>query len=368
MKLSTQQAVNIAGIKDGIAILKDGGYRIVMSVSAVNFALKSEQEQNSLIFQYQSFLNSLHFPIEIVMRSKRLDLSPYLKKITDLAAKQENELLKIQTEDYIDFVTKLIELANIMKKNFYVAIPFQPTSLQNTSFINKIFKKEKTVTELRITESEFKRNSDELKQRASVVASGLGGMGLHCVQLNTEEIIELFYQIYNPEEANKERITDVDELSAPVIIAESEKPADAGKIKEEEKAKEEVIDNTGTLEEKQKQDTMLRHQEMMKEGERQIGMSKNAERSTQNATTNNEEPRAQNLEPGAVNSQLPSTKSQINSNDQSSSQNAGQETFAPNVPNTPPTTSPQLPTTNYQPPTTNQAPPSTSGGMAIPKQ
>ena len=115
---STQQNIKIAGIKDGIVFLDDGGYRFIMSCSTINFALKSEQEQNSLVFQYQSFLNSLHFPIQIVMQSKKLDLTPYLKKVSDLKDKQTNELIKMQATDYIDFVGNLINVANIMKKNF----------------------------------------------------------------------------------------------------------------------------------------------------------------------------------------------------------------------------------------------------------
>ncbi|OQA04540.1 MAG: hypothetical protein BWY68_00244 [bacterium ADurb.Bin400] len=272
---ATQEAINIAGIKDGVVILKNGGYRIIMSVSTVNFALKSEQEQNALIFQYQSFLNSLHFPIEVVMRSARLDLSPYLQKIKGLAKKQDNELLRIQTEDYVDFVGQLINLANIMKKTFYVAVPFQPVTLQGGSFISKLFNKEKTFTELRITEDEFKRNSEELRQRANVVASGLGGMGLRCVQLTTEEIIELFYQIYNPEIAGKERITEAESLSSPVVQHISEK-RDENKEGENE-TEEKVIDNSSEVIAHQKEQSMLRQQEMMKEGERQVAMTQPAQ-------------------------------------------------------------------------------------------
>lgn len=267
---TTQQSIDIAGIKDGAVILKSGGYRLIMSVSTINFALKSEQEQNSLIFQYQSFLNSLHFPIEIVMRSKKLDLTPYLQKIINISKKQENELLKIQTDDYIEFVDKLINLANIMKKSFYVVIPHQPVTLKNVSFIDKLFKKEKMVAELRISEEEFKRNYGELTQKAEVVAGGLGRIGLHCVQLNTEEIIELFYQIYNPEIAGKERITDANLLSSEVIEHASEKPAQENSTVK--KKEESVVDNTADVQATIKEQASLRQQEMLKEGERQIGM------------------------------------------------------------------------------------------------
>jgi type IV secretory pathway VirB4 component len=123
MVSSTQQSVPIAGVKDGIIVLKNGGYRMILEISAINFSLKSEQEQNSLVFQYQSFLNSLHFPIQIVIKSKLLDLSPYLNKVKQASDKSLNELIKTQIEDYIDFVGKLVSVANIMKKSFYIIIP-----------------------------------------------------------------------------------------------------------------------------------------------------------------------------------------------------------------------------------------------------
>ncbi len=267
MSIPTQDIIDIAGIKDGIVILRDGGYRIIMSVSTVNFALKSEQEQNSLIFQYQSFLNSLHFPIEIVMRSKRLDLTPYLQKISVLINKQDNELLRIQTEDYVDFVSKLISLANIMKKTFFVAIPFQPLSLQKASLADKFFNRPKSSGILRVSEDEFKKNSEELRQRANIAATGLGAMGLHCSQLNTEEIIELFYQVYNPEVAGKERVTDADALISPVVEHTSEKKEET---KESNQRQEIKIDNTETVQAAQKQQSIQRQQEMLREGEKQI--------------------------------------------------------------------------------------------------
>lgn len=209
---STQSNIPIAGIKDGIVILHDGQYRIVLEITAINFELKSEQEQNSIIFQYQSFVNSLHFPIQVVIQSKKLDLSPYLKKIKDLAKKQTNELLQIQTSDYADFIEQLINLANIMKKRFYVSVGYQPI-IANSGLLDKFFKKNDSSTKLKISENDYNNYSKELRQRAQTVAQGLGSMGLHCRQLNTQEIIELFYEIYNPEIASKERLTDSNEVS-----------------------------------------------------------------------------------------------------------------------------------------------------------
>jgi hypothetical protein len=219
---STQQSVPIAGVKDGIVILKTGGYRMVLEISAVNFSLKSEEEQNSLIFQYQSFLNSLNFPIEIVIRSRRLDLSPYLTRIKKLSEKSINDLVKAQIDDYVEFVAKLITIANIMKKTFYVVVPYEPINIKKLNILDTFMAKSQKFDHLKISDTDFKANVDKLKERADIVASGLGGMGLHCFQLSTEEIIELFYQIYNPDEANKERVENADSISSPVIVSKSE--------------------------------------------------------------------------------------------------------------------------------------------------
>ncbi|MFA7252944.1 MAG: hypothetical protein WC107_00135 [Patescibacteria group bacterium] len=249
MVFSTQQAIDIAGIKDGIIILKDGSYRIVLQVAAANFNLKSEAEQNSIVFQYQGFLNSLHFPIEIIIRSKQLDLAPYLKKLTDIAKSQGNELLKAQTDDYIDFIGELITMANIMKKNFYVVVSYQPMAIQQSGLFDKLFKPKKATIydHIKITDQEFETNAKKIMERGAIVAQGLGSMGLHCFQLSTEQLIELFYQVYNPDEASKERIEDAVSLASPIIIAASEtkkkmKVADAAETENDGKKSQEELD------------------------------------------------------------------------------------------------------------------------------
>jgi len=248
---STQQFIDIAGIKDGVVILKNGSYRMIFEVSAINFSLKSEEEQNSIIFQYQSFLNSLHSPIQVVIRSKKMDLNPYIKKINALKEKQTNELLKIQMDDYTDFIGQLVNVANIMKKNFYVVIPYDPIVIKKPSVFGKIFSKEGQ-TALKISDQEFKRYKDELVERANTVASGLGGLGMHCVQLNTEQMIELFYQIYNPEIAEMERFSNVEELTSPVIESKPKNSAEAEKKLLADKDEEDVIDNTALVEQQRK--------------------------------------------------------------------------------------------------------------------
>jgi len=262
---STQQNIPIAGIKDGVVLTKDGGYRVILSVAALNYALKSEQEQNALIFQYQSFLNSLHFPIQIVMQSKRLDLAPYLRKIKDASDKQSNELLRGQTVDYIDFVSQLVNMANIMKKSFYVVISYQPLMAHNNNFLDKFFKHQESQN-LKISETEYNHYRDELLERANVVAGGLGTMGLHCVQMNTEEIIELFYKIYNPDVYSKERINDVNTLTNPFVASKPEETNPDSK--EENSEQEDLIDNSSIVRERQKEEFKQKQREEDKNAEK----------------------------------------------------------------------------------------------------
>lgn len=272
MAFSTQQSVPIAGIKDGIVILKNGGYRMILEISAINFSLKSEEEQNSLVFQYQSFLNSLHFPIEVVIRSKRLDLSPYLTKVQKASEKSINELIRTQIEDYVDFVGKLISIANIMKKSFYVVIPFDPINVKKLNILDSLFSKAKSFDHLKISDAEFKTMTGQITERANTIASGLGQMGLHCIQLSTEEIIELFYQIYNPDEAGKERVTDAGALDSPVVISQGEVNVAGVKPPTEKEEFARAIDNTAIVEQQQKQAGSERRQAAQKEGEKQASV------------------------------------------------------------------------------------------------
>jgi len=277
---STQENVPIAGIKDGIVILSNGQYRMVLEISAVNFSLKSEEEQNSLVMQYQSFLNSIHFPIEIVIRSKRLDLAPYINKIKQLNEKQTNELLKIQTTDYIDFVGQLINLANIMKKTFYVVLGYQPLTVGQGTVLDKLFNRNKNVmTSLKISDEEFNHNSKELRTRGQDVAQGLGSMGLHCKQLNTEEVIELFYGIYNPEIAGKERLTEAENISSAYVTSakpknqEESEPTLAPQTQAQADEETPTIDNRDLVVEQEKKKAQEKNFENQSTAQRSVGMT-----------------------------------------------------------------------------------------------
>ena len=218
---STQDALKFAEIRNDTIILKDGNLRQILLCSSINFALKSEQEQNAIIFQYQNFVNSLTFPIQILMQSKKLDLSNYLAKLNEKANSQTNELLRAQTIDYIDFIKKLINLANIMDKRFYVTIPYLiPPKIGVGKNIGK------STPQVTLTSQEFDNYRKELDQRVKTVESGLGSIGIRTALLNTQQLIELLYSVYNPEEAVKEKLIAADELTGDIVKSELFKPAE----------------------------------------------------------------------------------------------------------------------------------------------
>lgn len=222
---STQDSLKFAEIHNDTIILKDGNLRQVLICSSINFALKSEQEQNAIVFQYQNFLNSLSFPLQILMQSKKLDLGNYLTKLGEKANSQTNELLRAQTLDYIDFIKRLINLANIMDKRFYVVVPYMvPPKMEPLK--NPM---QKDVSPI-LTADEFESYKKELQQRVQVIESGLGSIGIRTAVLNTQQLIELLYGVYNPEEASKEKLTEAENLTGEIVKSELEQSEE--KIKE----------------------------------------------------------------------------------------------------------------------------------------
>lgn len=213
---STQNYLDIEEIHNGVVILKNGGLRMVLMVSAINFALKSEEEQNAIIYSFQGFLNSLSFPVQIVMQSRRLDLSAYLAKLKTKNKEEENPLVRLQMADYISFVEQLLTVANIMEKKFYMVIPYQPVVVKKENILQKIgdiFKGNAKKTEI----VDFELHRKELAHRTEVVAAGLGSVGLRAVQLNTLELAELYYSSYNPELATRQKISSLADITAPIV-------------------------------------------------------------------------------------------------------------------------------------------------------
>lgn len=224
---STQAYLPIREVKDGVVILKDGSLRAVLMTSAVNFALKSGGEQDAIIFAYQRFLNSLTFPVQILVQSRRLDLDFYLNKLDQRAEAQEIELVKLQILEYTEFIKRLITVTNIMDKRFFVVVPFYPAATEQAAKgLSKLFSTGDTPKPSHATQSEteFQKNKVQLMQRVEALASGLGGVGLRAATLNSEELVELFYSIYNPSTSSKQRLVNVDELTAPSIEREPTGP------------------------------------------------------------------------------------------------------------------------------------------------
>lgn len=220
---STQNYLPIAGIEEGVVVLKDGSLAVVLRIMPINFDLKNELEQNAIIAKYQSFLNSLDFSIQILVRSQRLDLEPYLVGLDRSTKELSNELLQIHATDYIAFMRSLVSVANIMSKHYYIILTYQGSITAAKGGVLSLFKKQSGPV---LTRSTFNHYRDELNGRANTVASGLTSMGLRIEALNTQELIELFYGIYNPDISATERLGELENLKAQVVsLKQAEQPA-----------------------------------------------------------------------------------------------------------------------------------------------
>ncbi|MCX6716358.1 MAG: hypothetical protein NTV72_00295 [Candidatus Taylorbacteria bacterium] len=198
---TTQDFVPIKEVRDGVVILKDGGMRAIIMASSLNFALKSGDEQNAIIMQFQNFLNSLDFSVQFFIQSKRLDIRPYLNLLEDRYKEQLSELMKIQTREYIEFIRTFTEQTNIMNKSFFIVIPYSPTLIKTKGnpITNILNRRDSAVSKT----EDFEENRSQLDQRVSVVEQGLIRSGIRVVPLGTEEIVELFYKIFNPGDVEK---------------------------------------------------------------------------------------------------------------------------------------------------------------------
>lgn len=194
----TQKFVPVKEIRNGVIILKDGGYRGVLICSAINFGLKSADEQHAITMGFQNFLNTLDFSIQILINSRRMDLRPYIELLQEKAADQKTELMRIQLREYIEFVRSFADQTNIMTKSFYVIVSYIPrvTTAGAVSFLRR----DSADTQAATAETSFEEDRAQLEQRLSLVAAGLAGTGVRAVPLGTEEVIELLYRSFNPGE------------------------------------------------------------------------------------------------------------------------------------------------------------------------
>lgn len=209
---STQRYLDIAEIKENCVILKDGSLRGVVLVSSVNFALKSEDEQNALVAGYVEFLNSFEYPFQIIIQSRKLNIDAYLNQLRDQQKKLTNDLLRIQVAAYIQYVQELIELGQIMTKRFFVVVPYYPGTGKARSFwdrLKELFMPGSAITLQRDT---FVKYRKELDLRVGRVVGQLQSMGIASVALDTQGMIELYYTVYNPKISSVQPLTDVTSL------------------------------------------------------------------------------------------------------------------------------------------------------------
>jgi type IV secretory pathway VirB4 component len=213
---STQTYLRFGEIRDNTLVLKNGSVRAVLKTTSINFNLKSEQEQDAIIHGYQGFLNSLEFPIQILVKSKKLDIDDYIDQIEKLGEKQENKLLQEQTFEYAAYIKRLIEYADIMEKEFYVIVPHEPARTQGLNIFQGFFQRlapKDSYADIKKRHEEFNKLKKQLAQKVNVVKTGLEACGLRVKQLETQGLIELFYNSYNPTIYRSTKLKDLENLS-----------------------------------------------------------------------------------------------------------------------------------------------------------
>lgn len=199
---ATQQFVPIERIRDGVIVLKNGELRAVLITSSLNLSLKSEDEQQAIILQFQNLLNSLEFPIEFFVQSRRLNIKPYLDLLQSRSGEVKEDLLKIQIHEYMGFINKFAEESNIMTKHFFIVVPYMPNAAQSGGQANKLLSFGLGDTGSH-DQSSFEAARIQLEQRVAIVMQGLVRFGLRAQKLGTEEVVELFYKLFNPGEQDR---------------------------------------------------------------------------------------------------------------------------------------------------------------------
>lgn len=219
---TTQNSLMISEIRDGMVIMHDGGFRAVVACRSINFDLMSSREREGVEFSYQNFLNALYFPVQIFIRSQRVDIGPYIDRLTAIRRSQDNMLLNVLMDDYINFIDALSQEANIMDKSFFVVVPYYPSGdvgnviEQGKGFFGRLLPKNQT-SATRIDEAAYAKAKDEIKNRIDSVMSGLYQIGVKSIQLNTKELGELYYNVYNPDTAVREPLKDFESTAATFV-------------------------------------------------------------------------------------------------------------------------------------------------------
>lgn len=214
--ISTQNTLLFSEMRENMIIMSDGSFRAVVECESINFDLMSSREREGIEFSYQNFINSLYFPIQVLIRSRRVDIGPYLDRLAEIRRNQDNMLLNVLMDDYMDFIDILAQEANIMDKSFYVVVPYYPTGEENAfkqqtkGLFNSFFSGKKEATVTKIDQVTYTKAKDEIKNRIDSVMNGLFQMGVKSWQLNTRQLGELFYTSYNPDTSSRESLEDID--------------------------------------------------------------------------------------------------------------------------------------------------------------
>jgi len=194
---ATQDFVSIRDIKDNVIIQKNGQMRMVLLASSINFALKSVDEQRGILLQFQNFLNTLDFDLQIYIQSRRLNIEPYLELLQSLDAKQDNDLMRIQIREYIEFIRTFTKDIDVMSKNFFVVIPYSPLKVDFSRGITDLFTPKKNSRKTP-NETQFEEHRIQLEQRVGLVTAGLARVGVRTITLQKDDLVELYYHLYNP--------------------------------------------------------------------------------------------------------------------------------------------------------------------------
>ncbi|MFA6255475.1 MAG: hypothetical protein WC675_05660 [Patescibacteria group bacterium] len=208
----TQHYLDIAEIKEDTVVLKDGTLRAVLLVSSLNFSLKSEEEQEAIISAYVSFLNFLEFPLQIVIQSRKLDIDGYLGRLKKIEKEQTNELLRMQTAEYRQYISELVEMGDIMNKRFYIVVPYDPLTDKQKSWFRRFISLFTAAKEVKLSQQAFMKRRRDLFQRVEHVVTGLASMSLKSVVLDTQSLIELYYNTYNPDVYNQEKLVELNKI------------------------------------------------------------------------------------------------------------------------------------------------------------
>ena len=219
---TTQNSLLISEIRDSMVIMSDGSFRAIVACKSINFDLMSSREREGVEYSYQNFLNALYFPIQIFVRSQRVDIGPYIDRLSTIRRSQDNMLLNVLMDDYINFIDVLSQEANIMDKSFFVVVPYFPVGDLNSvikeskGLFGKIFAKPQAAA-TKIDKVTYDKAKDEIKNRVDSITSGLFQIGVKSVQLNTKELGELYYNMYNPDTAVREPLGDFEDITSTYV-------------------------------------------------------------------------------------------------------------------------------------------------------